>query len=581
MKIEPKRFLSFAVAFHRMSSINNLIVSASSFSTTSTSIPAKLQDDNHAFNPDSESPNNYLSLPNNMKLKKVILFTRHGDRSQISRSVGDNYPENDKLTEFWKSKLPSSITTSKLHTTARILDLELESSDIDGESVSELIKSSEIPNIQKSTNIYAGWDSVNSPYGMLTELGSLQLQNLGKSIRARYFDLLIQNNNETNGSYSSSIYCRSTNMCRTILSLRSFLFGFLQVENTDIQTNYQTNQPIIIRRHKLAETMYPQADGPCYSVAKRREILFADNYLESKTLSNYYSFEKKIKRILGFENSPVNWLVVKEVLTCHTVHGMPLPADITDEDIDKATVIAATMWGRLYNDKELNRLAIGRFIHELVDDIDGNIQDSKNINTNSNTNTNTNVNTNGNAYDSYHENSRKEVAPFANMLIYSGHDSTLVPLLCALGLYKNEWTPYASYLAFEIVERTDSENSSATSVQNIKSGTDKTGDCDVNSNLWVRLIFNDEVQIPIKIISELGPFPTDTEGNSDIDKNKSSTWIPYTKFISYLKSFTVSADEYQSACVDPLKTDESSASQQMQDELRATIGTVSKKTRVN
>ena len=37
------------------------------------------------------------------------------------------------------------------------------------------------------------------------------------------------------------------------------------------------------------------------------------------------------------------------------------------------------------------------------------------------------------------------------MLIYSGHDSTLVPLLCALGLYDDTWPPYASFLTLEFV----------------------------------------------------------------------------------------------------------------------------------
>jgi hypothetical protein len=36
--------------------------------------------------------------------------------------------------------------------------------------------------------------------------------------------------------------------------------------------------------------------------------------------------------------------------------------------------------------------------------------------------------------------SRYRVAPLANMMIYSGHDSTLVPLLCALGIYNSKKT---------------------------------------------------------------------------------------------------------------------------------------------
>lgn len=320
----------------------SLTVSATSLSSATMSTTNYIPHE-HAFNP--KSSQDHLSLPEHMKLKKVVIFTRHGDRSQISRTVGDNYPENDKWTQIWKSKLPSTTTALKLHQTARILDLKLDASDVDDdESLADVVdsySSANELNTDKVSKIYAGWDSVNSPYGMLTELGSQQLQNLGKSMRTRYFDVLVQNKTD---EFSSNIYCRSTNMCRTLLSLRSFLTGFLQTESSESTKTL----PLVVRRHKHKETLYPQADGPCHSVSKRREVLLSDNFV-SKSLSDYDSFEQKIKRILGFQRGPVNWLTVKEVLTCHTVHEIPLPADITDEDVDKATVIAATMWGRLYN----------------------------------------------------------------------------------------------------------------------------------------------------------------------------------------------------------------------------------------
>merc|ERR1712196_57552 len=35
-------------------------------------------------------------------------------------------------------------------------------------------------------------------------------------------------------------------------------------------------------------------------------------------------------------------------------------------------------------------------------------------------------------------------------VIFSGHDSTIVPILCSLGIYENIWPPYASNIVFEI-----------------------------------------------------------------------------------------------------------------------------------
>lgn len=76
-------------------------------------------------------------------------------------------------------------------------------------------------------------------------------------------------------------------------------------------------------------------------------------------------------------------------------------------------------------------MAIGRFIRELLHDMGdssavGDPTPASPMNTNS--------------LKHPHENSRQEMAPHANVLIYSGHDSTLVPLLCAVGLYKSTYS---------------------------------------------------------------------------------------------------------------------------------------------
>lgn len=42
---------------------------------------------------------------------------------------------------------------------------------------------------------------------------------------------------------------------------------------------------------------------------------------------------------------------------------------------------------------------------------------------------------------------RLYVVPFRRR---AGHDSTIVPILCALGVYTDEWPPYASNLVLEV-----------------------------------------------------------------------------------------------------------------------------------
>jgi hypothetical protein len=161
------------------------------------------------------------------------------------------------------------------------------------------------------------------------------------SFRERYDDLLQKSSN-----YSNSVYTRSTNMCRTILSLRSLLSGLLP---DDPLLLYPQHVPKIIKRVRTLETLYPQADGVCLALSERRKILFNNNNdFLSNSILHYNIFENKIKTIFGYEEK-VNWLEMKEVLTCHLVHGLKLPENITEEDIDKATQITGFMWGALYN----------------------------------------------------------------------------------------------------------------------------------------------------------------------------------------------------------------------------------------
>lgn len=72
------------------------------------------------------------------------------------------------------------------------------------------------------SSLYSGYDQSHIPYAQLTELGSSQLVAVGKELRRRYAGTLLPKNIEDAADY---MYCRSTNICRTVQSLRSLLAG--------------------------------------------------------------------------------------------------------------------------------------------------------------------------------------------------------------------------------------------------------------------------------------------------------------------------------------------------------------------
>ena len=149
--------------------------------------------------------------------------------------------------------------------------------------------------------------------------------------------------------------------------------------------------------------MYPQADGVCHEICARRAELFSNNFVKS-SWKNYTSLRNKYQDLLGLDELP--WFSIRDVyVSCHS-HGVPLPDSVTHEDIYELNALSGHLWGRAFNDFRLNHLGIGRFLNELLHDINY-------------------VGDKGEGY---------------RLLMYTGHDSTVVPILCAFGAFDSKST---------------------------------------------------------------------------------------------------------------------------------------------
>ena len=257
--------------------------------------------------------NKYLSVPQNLEIKKVLVFIRHGDRSQIAKELGSRYPEDLNVTAYWKSKMPNSDDINKL--------LSVATSKHDKHAIT---KEATMTPFER---LYIGRDTASYPYGMLTAVGARQLAELGQRLRNRYnrvpsLAALFANDNTHKQPH---IYCRSTRICRTMMSLHALLYGLLIGSLDEVPTNTiaYDSLPWIVTRPKLNETLYPQADGPCIPISNRRDVLFKNNFL-SRSFHKYIEFEEHMKGVFGYVDT-VNWLVLKDVLTCHMHHEIPLP----------------------------------------------------------------------------------------------------------------------------------------------------------------------------------------------------------------------------------------------------------------
>lgn len=396
---------------------------------------------------------NYSSLPSNYELQKVIVITRHGDRAQIQSVLGPKSPLNDDITKIWEKNLPNNNLLKSLYLVADSnKPLPSDSTNIISDSIKKII------NEKLHNELYTGWDAIKAPYGQLTEAGVNQLMLVGKELRNRYHDFLFTS---TINNVNDILHCRSTNICRTIQSLRSLLVGLLNkpIDNNDINNKDSSNIPLLNIRPRNIETLFPQADGIHSSITQRHKEIMPDDYLE-KNYPNYLELENKVRRVLGITDK-INWLTIKEVLTCYQLYNINFPNDLNDYDLDNVTKLIGWMWSKLYNDEVFNRLSIGRLVHEIKE----NIEFGKH-----------------------------------KMYIFSGHDSTLVPMLCALGIYDDIWPPYASFLTIEIAQ-------------------DK-----ISKQLYVKSTYNDQ---------------------DKYIKNYENIWMPYELFINHMNNIAITHEEYK------------------------------------
>lgn len=274
---------------------------------------------------------NFTSSPSssNLKLEKLVIIHRHGDRAQIARQVGPKFPESDLVTSYWKTALPNESTLNRLKMASKTTEI------VPGKGIHE----------NPRDNMYPGSDAGSSPYAQLTELGAQQLIALGRKLRQRYPVSIIPQQLD---QAKVQLQCRSTRFCRTLQSIQSLLFGIyenqIQFNETSIPSN---NVPTIFYRQKHEETLYPQADCESLAIANRRAQVLPHKLFFQK-IPFYALIENKIQETLGY-TTHIPWPVVKEILTCHNIHKIHyLPSTIDSSDRKKVTEIAGWMWGTLY-----------------------------------------------------------------------------------------------------------------------------------------------------------------------------------------------------------------------------------------
>ncbi|XP_013387986.1 lysophosphatidic acid phosphatase type 6 [Lingula anatina] len=245
--------------------------------------------------------------------------------------------------------------------------------------------------------------------GQLSTLGFDQMVALGMTLRKRY----IEKHGLVESEYRpDQVFIRSSNIARTIDSLRCVMAGvFGEIKDKVTIPVANLDDEILFPNHHF-----------CIAI----RLVHRRGWKHADEIEGYRDTRFKIEKILdyveGEGKGPVKMNEVRDDLVARIAHGLQVPEKLLPylDEIDKmATLSAKQALCGTPQERDLGlKLAAGPILHMLEERID-NVLDGKSS---------------------------------QRLCLYSVHDSSLVPVLVALGIYDDKWPPYAADLCIEVYE---------------------------------------------------------------------------------------------------------------------------------
>ncbi|KAJ2725506.1 hypothetical protein GGI07_001262 [Coemansia sp. Benny D115] len=270
--------------------------------------------------------------------------------------------------------------------------------------------------------------------GQLTDHGKLQHRTLGENLRRIYVDKLAFLPEKLNRT--SEVYLRTTNIWRTKNSAESLLGA--------LWPNRGFSPSVAIPMHTLPariENMYGNTDA-CPAINSVMSLITKSEQYQ-KFMEEQGPLMARLAGIFGIDGNSWRdtWDGYFDVLNARQCHGFDLPCSHVDDSAKDSTSKCATADDVLqvqrnshyettlkFRDhlhaQNATKLYIGSFIGDLKDQLEDRIA--------------------GKTGD-------------LKLAVYSGHDSTVMPMLAALKASNHDmlWPPYASNLVFELWRKND------------------------------------------------------------------------------------------------------------------------------
>ena len=245
-------------------------------------------------------------------------------------------------------------------------------------------------------------DHAQEVFGQLTARGAEQLTKLGNAMHTR-----LQCTGHHLLHSPSSVTARSTNIRRTVQSAQNFLLGLKAPAACAAKVQV---------REWAEENLVPNLTRcpPLGSVLKAAEAAE-----QTRAAADAPELKRQLAATFGLASDrALPTSKCREILVCVVAHQQPLPRGVSPQIATQVAELDARDWGRRYRPTAVARLGMGPLLDELRAGLRAVV----------------------------------EGRAVGGVALLSGHDTTLVALLCALGAYDDRPVEYGSHLLLELAE---------------------------------------------------------------------------------------------------------------------------------
>ncbi|XP_069596985.1 testicular acid phosphatase homolog isoform X2 [Ranitomeya imitator] len=255
----------------------------------------------------------------------------------------------------------------------------------------------------------------------LTQAGIRQQYELGKYLRMRYEQFL------SPAYKKEEIYVRSTDYDRTLMSAQANLAGLYPPNGTQQWHPDIPWQPIPVHTVPVSQDRllnFPSKDCPRFYELMKETIQLPEYRNRMKAWKDFIA---RIANVTGYNVGPADprWMgKVYDTLFCQKAHNFSLPTWATPDvlaSLEDITAFDIKAHMALHKPTEKARLTGGILVDAVLRNFTEAVKKSS----------------------------------LLKMVMYSAHDSTILALQGALGIYSGIHPPYASCHIFEFYKETD------------------------------------------------------------------------------------------------------------------------------